>query len=80
MVKLSKEYIINILMICLLVVLSIFIHANKVFAKEDEGQVLEEGTYIIRSAMNKNFVLDLNGPSKDNCANISLWQDIRNIN
>lgn len=75
MVKLSKEYIINILMICLLVVLSIFIHANKVFAKEDEGQVLEEGTYIIRSAMNKNFVLDLNGPSKDNCANISLWQD-----
>lgn len=37
-------------------------------------QTIEDGKYVIRSAINENFALDVSGGSNDNGANIQLWQ------
>jgi len=39
-----------------------------------EEQVIEDGTYVIRSAINPKFVLDVNGASKEDNANIQLYE------
>ncbi len=36
-------------------------------------QILENGTYKIASSADKKYVLDVSGPSKENCANIQLF-------
>ena len=37
------------------------------------GQLVPNGDYIIVSGLNSNKVVDVNGASNDNCANIQLW-------
>ena len=39
-----------------------------------EKQIIENGTYVIRSAINSKFVLDVNGASKNNGANVQLYE------
>ena len=38
------------------------------------SKTIEDGTYVIRSAINNNYVLDVNGASKDNGANVQLYE------
>ena len=38
-----------------------------------ESKVINEGYYIIKSALDLNMVLDIDKVSKDNEANIQLW-------
>ena len=38
-------------------------------------QNIENGTYIIRSALDNNYVLDVNGASKEDGANVQIWQN-----
>ena len=38
-------------------------------------QTLPDGTYIIRSSINTGYVFDVDGGSKDNYANIQLWNE-----
>ena len=43
---------------------------------EDEvnsGKDVSDGVYKIASAQNRNYVLDVTGDSRSNCANIELW-------
>lgn len=37
-------------------------------------KTIESGTYIIRSAINKAFAIEVANASKDNCANVQLWK------
>ncbi|MBR5021015.1 MAG: RICIN domain-containing protein [Oscillospiraceae bacterium] len=37
------------------------------------GQLIPDGDYIIVSGLNGNKVVDVNGASNDNCANVQLW-------
>lgn len=43
-------------------------------------QTIEEGYYIIKSALNKNKVLDIDKISKENEANIQLWDKNQGTN
>ena len=36
-------------------------------------QLLSNGKYVIVSSLNNNMVVDVNGASNDNCANVQLW-------
>ena len=55
------------------------LNAQKFVFKEVEKiqgeQTLPDGTYIIRSSINKGYVFDVSGGSKDNYANIQLWNE-----
>ena len=42
--------------------------------KSEQKRTIEDGTYIIRSAINPKFVLDINGASSDNGANVQLYE------
>ena len=46
--------------------------------KEDENEVekyvIEDGTYVIRSAVNENFVLDIYNGSKTSGADVQVYQ------
>ncbi len=41
----------------------------------EEKQIIEDGIYIIESQINNNYVLDVAQGSKENCANIRLWEN-----
>ncbi len=43
-------------------------------ATENGNSKIEDGTYVIKSALNENMVLDVAGGSKSNGANVQLWQ------
>ena len=49
-------------------------NANKVKDEEEQEQVIKDGIYIIRSAINNKYVLDVLGASKDNGANVQLYE------
>ena len=44
------------------------------FEGVDEHLTIEDGMYAIKSALNENFVIDVPAGSKENCANIELWE------
>lgn len=41
---------------------------------------ISDGVYAIKSSMNASFVLDVDGISNNNCANIQLWQNNNGTN
>lgn len=43
-------------------------------ATKYEKQDIDDGEYTIESALDKNKVLDINGASKEDCANLQLWE------
>ncbi len=66
-----KKYVCKI--IILLFVYGIYmliLKGNTSFAE----QIIQDGTYTIKSAVNENYVIDVTGVSKEDCANIELWQ------
>ena len=46
---------------------------NKVKTSTNDTKVIDDGTYIIRSYVNRNYVLDVREGSKNNEANIQLY-------
>ena len=62
-----------------ILVITIFIYlilfgATKTYSSNTEKQTLEDGTYVIRSAIDTKFVLDVNGASIDNGSNVQLYE------
>ena len=53
---------------------------NALESKKSETLPIEEGYYIIKSALNQNKVLDIDKVSKDNGANIQLWDKNKGTN
>ena len=41
---------------------------------EEPKRVIENGIYTIGSKLKSNYILDIANSSKDNCANVQLWQ------
>ena len=55
----------------------VYIEVPSILANEPiSGTVEESGTYFIANAGNRNFVLDVNGKSLDNNANVHLWRTL----
>lgn len=46
----------------------------------EESKTIDEGFYIIKSALDTNKVLDIDNVSKDNEANIQLWMNNKGTN
>lgn len=46
---------------------------NNSIAVTDNNKTIEEGTYIIKSAINENYVLDIDGASKLDKGNLQIW-------
>ena len=67
-----KNYIIKIAVLLLIMFYSL-LNINTVFALENNK--LEEGIYIIKSALNEKFVFDIKDDSKEDGANVQLWSD-----
>ena len=72
----------NILAIIIITLLLLMLLDNYSFAEggdkdssniASETRTLEDGTYIIKSAINNNYVLDISGASKSNGGNIQIW-------
>ena len=68
MKKIKK--IIAIFMIIMLITV-----VEKYTKAAENSQTIEDGTYVIKSALNNNFVLDVSGASKSECANIQIYQN-----
>lgn len=73
--KREKKYV-NILgiLLVLLIVATIF-HANNITFAESSTQSIEDGIYIIKSALNEDYVLDITESSKENGGNLELWSN-----
>lgn len=41
----------------------------------DNKQTIEEGTYILKSAKDENYVLDISAASKEENANVQIWEN-----
>ena len=53
------------------------IFCNTIFslgANNSKEQVIEEGTYIIKSSIDDKYVLDVLGASKENGTNVALYE------
>ncbi len=70
----EKKYFINILKIILLfnIVLGI-VNINNTTLAVESGKTIEDGIYIIKSALNENYVLDITENSKKDGGNVELW-------
>lgn len=42
----------------------------------ENKQTIKDGYYVISSAINENKVLDISAASKDNCANVQIWENV----
>ena len=47
---------------------------NTVPALPEGTKTIEDGTYVIKSSINQKYVLDVNGASKENGANVQLYE------
>ena len=72
----------NILAIIIITLLLLMLLDNYSFAEggdkdssniASETRTLEDGTYIIKSAINNNYVLDISAGSKQNGGNLQIW-------
>lgn len=69
-----RKYILNIIKTTVLFSIVITaLHMNNTVYAVDLGKTLEDGTYIIKSALNENYVLDITQSSKENGGNLELW-------
>lgn len=66
-----KDRLIFKLVICFLLIFSIFIFKEK----DSEANSLANGVYFIKSAIDDNYVLDITALSKENNANVELWKN-----
>ncbi|MBP3707019.1 MAG: RICIN domain-containing protein [Clostridia bacterium] len=41
----------------------------------EKNELIEDGIYQIKSALNEEYILDVTGASKKECANIELWRN-----
>ena len=62
-----------IVYIIIVIISQIFILNNKYTFAVENTKTIDEGTYVIRSAINNNFVVDISSGSKSNCANTQLY-------
>lgn len=53
---------------------------EKVEEKEIGKKTLDNGTYMIKSALNEKYVFDIEGASKINGGNLELWENLKNGN
>ena len=60
--------------LCLIftILLIIIVKPNKSFAKAEK--TIEDGTYTIKSALSNNYAIDVEGASKEQCANIIVYE------
>ena len=73
--KKNYKKIIKLLILFIIMLLSVLITNNRVFAdNSDNKKTIEEGTYIIKSAVDENYVLDIEDKSKEKGANLELWK------
>ena len=64
--------ILNIIMLC---GISKSVTNENIDNTNETQRTLEDGTYTIKSANNTNYVLDIEGASKQQCANVLLFQN-----
>lgn len=57
----------------LLCVIACALHINNTVFATDSGQTLEDGIYIIKSALDENYIFDITKSSKENGGNLELW-------
>lgn len=70
-----NRYVMNFIKIVLLlsIMFSALTISNNVLAA-DSNQTIEDGVYVIKSALNENLVLDIYSSLKTNDAKLELWQ------
>ena len=66
----TRVLIKTVLVIVIFCILQII---NTVFANNNDKEEIEEGVYIIKSAVNENYVFDIYNNSKQDGANLELW-------
>ena len=71
--KIKHIYILIILLIQFILMGSNLSYSTDT-GQNDTKQTIENGTYIIRSAINPKFVLDVYGAVKDNGTNVQLYE------
>ena len=71
--KNNKKYRLIIVLI-LFTLLQVGLFNTIISLGADNAQVVEDGTYIIKSAVNDKYVFDVSGESMENEANIALYQ------
>ena len=73
MKKIGLKYKIIFALIVFSIYLFLFNNVSEATEEKIE-QPLENGIYMIKSAINPKFMLDVNGASKDNGANVQLYE------
>ena len=67
----------KLLLIFIVIYIDICIFNNNITYGSTETNTLQDGTYIIKSTINNDYVVDVSGGSKQNCANIQLYASNR---
>ena len=80
MIGLRRKYAKLILIPVLIFVVCVLHNVKSILAFNNEEKELEEGTYIIKSALNEKYVFDIECSSKENGGNLELWSSFRNAN
>ena len=72
-----KNYIKNILLVATLFIVFTFglQFFNVAFVNAAENRPIEDGVYVIKSALNKKYVLDIEGAKKTKGSNLELWEN-----
>ena len=71
-----KKKLVGIIVIIIYIVVLMFQNSDVIAVEQSKstGQTIEDGTYIIRSKIDQKFVLDVNGASTYNSANVQLYE------
>ena len=60
---------------CFCLIALLFVGKINLSNAETNGKTIENGIYVIESAINTNYVFDVSGASKDDRANIQIWKN-----
>ena len=60
---------------CFCLIALLFVGKINLSNAETNGKTIENGIYVIESAINTNYVFDVSGASKDDRANIQIWEN-----
>ena len=67
---------INFIFICCFILIAVQFLGNTNLANaEDNGKTIENGTYVIISAINNDYVLDVSNAAKFDRANVQIWKN-----
>ena len=71
----KNKYILILILTVLLSVLMCFIHFNNtVFAANSASRTIQDGVYVIKSALNEKYVVDVKYGKADNGLNIQMYE------